>query len=303
MRQRLLLKMGCTGALAVVLGASCVFAKETTMRVTRVPAEAVAPGTVVNEEAPTGWTHLVLKTMPTLETGDVDDMSDSDKKYASLFHTVFVADIDRPGRNASHYRLARIGVGCSTDINGSDTVVCNKSHKRLNADLGWVAGMLLGEICKKQEAVTIVAQSASIGLVDTPMVVRWRDENQKMVYRYALLVDTETGALDTLVWLIQPDEKGSLDKAVGQIRWLEPNLVQHASLHVDRDKYRFGLPTELAFAVNRQLPADRTFDLPPGTARVLAKDAYQPDEVVEIERRLRVELANLRARNTQQASR
>jgi hypothetical protein len=71
------------------------------------------PGSrLVGQSAPQGWTHLVMKSVPNLATGDLDTVSSQAFETARRIRPVIVADIRRsePEFGSSYY-LARGGWG------------------------------------------------------------------------------------------------------------------------------------------------------------------------------------------------
>ena len=104
-------------------------------------------------------------------------------------------------------------------------------------------------------------------------------------YRYALLVDTKTGSLDTLLWVIGGDggECADLTKAV----WIAPDCIDEAELIPDPREFDGPRPSDLSFAVDT-LPAHRLeLALPPDLRALAAKTKFAPDEAHALEAGLR----------------
>ena len=73
------------------------------------------------QSAPQGWSHLVIKSVPNLATGDLDTVSNQAFETARRIRPVIVADIRRSEAEfGSSYYLARVGVGICAP--GQDSV-------------------------------------------------------------------------------------------------------------------------------------------------------------------------------------
>src|SRR5262249_39174601 len=53
--------------------------------------------TRIGDKAPEGWTHLVIKSIPELKSGDLDTLPEVANKTATMFHTVMLADVQPVG--------------------------------------------------------------------------------------------------------------------------------------------------------------------------------------------------------------
>jgi hypothetical protein len=96
--------------------------------------------------------------------------------------------------------------------------------------------------------VQIKLRSDACAIYDTPIVIRIGETNRSLVLRYALLVDPQSGELETLDWLIDVDDRGRYLALLGNMQWLAPSKVMVCDLYVDKSEYTLGIPSDNAFA-------------------------------------------------------
>src|SRR4051812_26902254 len=78
--------------------------------VSRTELVLLAPGTQVDRTLPPGWTHLVIKSVPRLASGDLDTLPKMATTTATLFRTVLLADVRPVGEGPDRrFVLRRIG--------------------------------------------------------------------------------------------------------------------------------------------------------------------------------------------------
>jgi len=242
----------------------------------------IEPGTIVESEPPKGWSHLVIKTHPHPALGDLDRVNDTTNRLASFIITAFVANVK--GENVGgqvRYRLNNVAVGLGTRINGKDTIITPDTQKRLGANLGLMARVVLNRAHELQHEVYLIARSDTMGLVDTYAAMRRNGKNRPVVLRYALLVDPHTGRLENLVWGIDKESDGSYSGVFGDIEWLPKSKVSDAKLYVDGNEFTLGVPSENAFAIvetpkgQKQIPMPAELKNLMGAPKLSAESAYQ----------------------------
>jgi hypothetical protein len=64
----------------------------------------LTPGTQVERKIPAGWSHLILKSIPRLASGDLNTLPGMASSTATMFHTVILADV-RPVAAAADQRF------------------------------------------------------------------------------------------------------------------------------------------------------------------------------------------------------
>ncbi len=239
----------------------------------RVPL--IKPGTVIGKEAPKGWSHLVIKSHPRAAAGDVKQMSDGNLKLCSLLFTGIVANVQAEGSGAlKRYRLTGLGVGLGTRIKDQDVIITHDDQQ--GANLRLLERIVLSKAQEKLQDLTLVARSDTMTIMDAPGVMVRDGKHRPVVLRYAMLVDAKAGGLETLLWLIDRDDKGNYKGVAGDIEWLPPNKMEDCILHVDANEFSLGVPTDNAFAMNRMVQGQKQIafadDLkaPAGKARLTA---------------------------------
>ena len=209
-----------------------------------VRLELIRPGTVIGSQAPAGWTHLVLKSWPRLPDNQKKLVNEMTARLAVTFFTATTADVVAEDvQGARQFRLSRLGFGVGSRVRGRDMILSPATEAQLGADLGFIGRQVLGEVCQRQQEIRLVAASTTAAIVDTPVFMPRGRGHRKAILRYVFLVDPRTGRLDTLVWRIDLDPRGSYEGAVGAIEWLPPRLMVDAVLQVDVREFRLGIPS------------------------------------------------------------
>jgi hypothetical protein len=257
------------------------------------PPESIAPGTVIGQTAPAGWSHLVIKSLPRVRPGAEANLPwlgrSRTVRMASWMFTAFVADV-RPethGAETTH-RLRAIALGLGTSSQGRDVIITPETAPTYGVELDWITREILTKGYATQRLAIVVVHGPTMAIVDTPVWYRSEGKHQLVRFRYALLVETATGRLESLVWLL--DEKGSCGD--GMVAILAPDTIDEAELVPDpREFNALGIPSDGAFAVDR-LPPSRARALLPTDLRALAvQGKYTAAEARSLEQHLRHMLA------------
>jgi hypothetical protein len=238
--------------------------------------ELIRPGTVIDNAAPAGWTHLILKSQPRLTDNERRKVGDSTAALATMVFTATAAAVEAEDRGqGKQYRLARVGVGVGVNARGVDRIVSPETQQALGADLGFSARLVLAGVCDKQKEVRLVAASGTGAIMDTPAFMPRGQGHAAVILRYVFLVDPQTGRLDTLVWRIDRDSRGNYEGPVGLIEWLPPGKRVDAFMQADLREFHFGVPTERAFAILRIPDGQKQFAISE-TLRPFAGSAHLP---------------------------
>jgi hypothetical protein len=113
---------------------------------------------------------------------------------AGTFFMATLAQVERTGDGENaFFRLARLAGGIGTRVNGQDVIVSPESARQLGANVGFLGGILLNEMYKKQRSVTVVMRSETCAVYDTPIAIRLDNKNRSLVLRYGVLVDRIKG--------------------------------------------------------------------------------------------------------------
>ena len=255
--------------------------------------ETIAPGTVIERTAPAGWSHLVIKSLPRVrpsEVGRVPSLPivgrDLTVRMVAWMFTAFTADVVREHQGAqARYRLRAIGLGLGTNANGRDVVITSETAEQHGAEMNTIKRQVLDTGYRIQKQALIPVHGPSFALLDTPVIARCGDKHRTIRYRYALLVDTKTGALDVLLWLLGGDggECGDPTRAVR----IEPNCIDEAELVPDPDEFKGNIPSDLSFAVDKLPPFRLEMAVPPELRGLVGRTKFTPDEARALEAGLR----------------
>jgi hypothetical protein len=262
--------------------------------VTARPPETIPPGTVVGDSPPEGWTHLVVKSLPRVRPGDESKIPRIARSQtigmSRWMFTAFVADV-RPethGRETRHH-LRAVALGLGTSVGGRDVVITPDTAERFGVHLDWITRTILTKGYQTQDLAVVVVHGPTFGLVDTPVWFHCGDRNKLVRFRYALLVDSKSGRLDTIAWVLDPDGKCG-DAAT--VVLLNPNQINPAELIPDPDGFNsIGIASDSAFGVDCLPPHRVRLTMPPGLRAPGAKTRFAPDEARALEAGLRQLLA------------
>jgi hypothetical protein len=225
----------------------------------------------VDRAVPPGWSHLVVKSIPRLASGDLNTLPGTASTTATLFRTVILADVrpigDGPQRR---YTLQRVGLGLCTPVRGRDTVVTSNTLQGQGVELGVVARTVLDRAEQELRRGRLIARTPTFALFSAPCIIRNGAAHLDVLIRYAMLVDPATGALQTLVWTVAPDPASRV--AAQTIVLLKPGVVFDCALDVIAQRLFGAVPVSWSFAM-------RT--LPPGQPRPLSAD-LQPWSVRDV---------------------
>jgi hypothetical protein len=253
-------------------------------RVDLVPA-----GTVIDAGPPKNWSHLIIKSQPRAAAGDYKQIAPNSVRMAGLLFTGILANVKAEGTaDKPRHRLAGLAVGMGTKIDGKDTIITPDTQRKLGANLGFLAGVVLTKAYEKLEALQLVARSDTMAVLDAPNILLRDGKHQSVVLRYAFMVDAATGKLDTLLWAIERDAKGNYRDAVGPIEWLPPSKIEDCVLHVDaREFSALGVPNDFAFALNQMVKGDKTVELPDALKPLAGKPRLTTETAADLETKLR----------------
>lgn len=213
---------------------------------------AIEPGLVVSDRAPTGWTHLVLKTFTKLETGDLGTLPSFAKDTATRFRTVLLADV-RPGPRG--YALRRVGVGLALSHEGQEIVVASSALDRLGVPASLLDTMVLGRAEKAVARGRLAARSPTFALYDAS--VEWNDagRHESIYLRYALLVEPEAGVLRTFCWPVAADPADRVPPET--LVEIPSGTIFHCGIHVLAERAFGQIPVSWLFAMNALPPGPR----------------------------------------------
>ena len=103
------------------------------------------PGLLIGDKPPEGWSHIVVKSLPRLASGDKDSLPKEAARTAAYFRTVILANVKPVDVDEKDFELTQIGIGICVPQKGQnkDIVVAADRLEALGLHLSWVQKMTL----------------------------------------------------------------------------------------------------------------------------------------------------------------
>lgn len=255
--------------------------------------EPIAPGTVVEDTPPAGWSHLIIKSLPRVKPSEIAKLPtnpfvgrDGLVRQVSWMFTVFTADVVKEQQAGhSRYRLRAIGLGLGANVHGRDTVLTVESAERLGIKLDPIQAITLTTGYRVQQQSRVVVLGPTFAVVDTPVTFRCGERNYALRFRYALLVHPHTGTMEVLAWRLglENGQCADLTRAV----LLHPNTIDEAELVPDLNEFPLGIPNERAFGVEELPPHRLEVTIPEPIRELAGQTRFTADEAFRLETALR----------------
>lgn len=236
---------------------------------------APEPGLRVDDRPPRGWSHLVVKSVPSLATGDLATLPASASATATRFRTAILADV---GRSASgNYALRKVGAAMCVPGRGGDVVVSSATAEALGVELGTMDGLVLARAEAELARGKLVARSPTFALFRTPCRLVWDRKHADVVLFYALIVDPADGVLRVGVW---PGSATAEVRVVAE-EWVEVAVgtTFGCGLDVEASRLLGAVPYSWSFAMKGLPPGDRR--AMPGALRAWAGKVPRTGEDVD----------------------
>jgi len=237
----------------------------------------LAPGLAVGDGPPPGWSHLVVKAVPRLASGDLDTLPGSARATATTFRTVIAADVRRSGPGGS-FVLARVGLAIAVPgpTPGVDLAV---GAGGAGADLGAVDRLVLVRALAELDRGRLVARTPTFGLLRTPVVRLEGGRHRAAWLCYAIAVAADTGELRAFVWWDGRDPGASITA-------LAPSTVFDCALDVQAGRILgSSLAVSWSFAM-AAAPPGRARSVPPDLADLVSACSRGGAAPAELERAL-----------------
>ncbi len=240
-------------------------------RVRRAEVVRIAPGTLVGDQPPRTWSHLVIKSFPRLASGDLGTLPRSAFRTAALIRTVILADVGRSADDPSRFALRRVGIGlCVPDPPKGDVVVESGRLAESGVKLGMMEKVVLQSAEAELALGRLIASGSTFALYRGPSVLQVGQLHHKVELSYAFLVGEQSGALRVLVWSEEARKGGPA--APARLVELRPNLVFDCPLNVKAERLLGTVPVSWSFAME-SLPPGQPRPMTPDLRRCLAGDA------------------------------
>lgn len=251
----------------------------------RPVVERIPAGTVVGRTAPRGWSHLVVKSLPRLASGELGSLPASAGRTAGLFRTVILADVAPPPQGDGAWALRRIGIGLAApDAHGRDVIVSQAHHADVGVDLGMTDRVVLRLADAELRRGALAVSAPTFALYRAPAAMLIGGAHRELEVAYAFLIDPESGNLRTLAWARDPAEVAR--RAPARLVELTPSLVYSCAIDVKAKRLLGTVPVSWSFAMTA-LPPGRVRDLTPAMARTLAAALRSPIDPIRLESAIR----------------
>ncbi len=280
----------CGATLCTVANFPVVFsaaAEQAAYDLRQIPMPAIPPGTVIGNSAPQNWTHLILKSQPRVTVGDVDRAPQMTVSMAKLLSVTTLANVKQVGpANRPQYVLERVALGLGTKIKGRDVIITSDTQSRLGANLGLIASTVLSGSEAEMKGFQQIVRSPTFLVFDAPTMALYQQQHRPMIVRQAVLIDSATGRLSVLMWLIAKNDAGEYAGAVGTMNLLKPNTLEDRWLSIDANEFTLGIPSSKAIALVR-LPPGQSIDIPAQLLPIASQARFTNDTAAQLEAGLR----------------
>lgn len=212
------------------------------------------------DRVPTGWSQLILKSIPVLTTGDLGTVSEAAHVTAKRIRLAILADVGRDA-NAGTYRLRRIGVGLAAPVVGAesedgDVIVESTNVGELSGEWSTKERIILAAGSRELNRASLAGCTPTFAILRTPTTCVVGSEHQTVEVMYPILVDPDSGRVQ--LFTCRPtDGDGPMI-----VRELDAPAVVDSPLDVKAKSFA-GIPVSWSFAM---------IDVPPGAERSLPRE-------------------------------
>jgi hypothetical protein len=228
---------------------------------------------------PAGWSHLVIKSLPRLATGDLDTVSSQAFETAGRVRLAIVADVRPAPAGTAAFYLHRVGAGlCAPAADGlGDVVVTPTSVEGSKGPWTTKQRLVLAATSLDLARISQGASTSNLALIRMPVVFLVSGSHRKISVCYAVFADPQTGAVRTFAWTQDPDAATEPAQPT-KLRLLSGPLFD-CPIDIQARRLLGTIPVTWSFAV-RDLPPGTDLDAPPGLAALLAAASASTDSAL-----------------------
>lgn len=289
--------------LACILSAMTSSTSIHAAELTPQPVPLIPAGTVIDQDVPDGWTHIINQSRSRIGTGDLSSVSDTIAHIASFLSSNLLARVETQeidGRRK--HRIGEVAVGLGMEVDGKQTIISSKTLKQQEIQLGFLEKMGLSRAEARLPKLLIVGRSDTIIVFDGVSNILRDGRHVEVMARHAVLVDELSGDLTTYVWFIDLKENGEYVQVFGPIDVLPPSARTELVLNVDSDLFVLGLITERALAVSKRPEGLFQIEFPEWFRPVAAQAKLDGQSLEQIESSLQALLEAAREQARAKAS-
>jgi hypothetical protein len=230
----------------------------------------------ISDKPPKGWSHLVLKSMPRLASGDRSSLTVGASNMATYFRTTIVADVQPTDQDEKDFVLAQVGVGiCVPQDEVHDVVVSSDRLDALGLHLSTVERLVLDTAEAELAEGRIIARTSSFALFRTPATLVVGGTHRKIALYYAFCVERSTGKLRSAVWAMRPEAEPQQPPYA--IVKLGTKPIYDCELDVKAKRILGTFPISWSFAM-RHLPPGTSVRVPAELGEEIVTTARHPIE-------------------------
>jgi hypothetical protein len=248
---------------------------------------SLQPGLRITNKPPEGWSHLVVKSIPRLASGDRGTLPASASKTATMFRSALLADVRPVDSEEKDFELTQIGVGiCVPQDEDHDVVVSADRLEALGLHFSTVQRAVLDAAEAELAEGRIIARTPTFALFRSPATILVAgNKHRKVDLNYALCVDRATGRLNVAVWTMRPESEAQQPPTVMVKLGAKP--VFECEIDVQAKRILGTVPYSWSFAM-RSLPPGRTMRVSPSLGEMIAAANRHPagGDPAELERML-----------------
>jgi hypothetical protein len=240
------------------------------------------PGLRIGKKPPQGWTHLVMKSIPRLGSGELGSLPAGSAKTATLFRSVLLANVKPVDFAERDFELTQVGIGiCIPDPQDEeqDIVVTAETLDALGLrHLTTVQRMVLDAAEEEMAEGRIIVRTATFALFRSPVTVLdpgGAGKHSKANIHYALCANRTTGKLDVIVWTMKP---GTVTQHAPAMVKMKASAVFRCELDVRARRILGTVPYSWSFAM-RELPPGSKLRVPPAVGLQIVEASRHPAEL------------------------
>ncbi len=249
---------------------------------TQKPIPIIAAGTIVGKEEAANWNRVVLLATPRIVSGDTTKLTESVRAAVSKLTLTILATVTHEvvSDGTEAYRLDEVGVAYSTSIKEKLTTISSDSAARLGARLDFFGRQMLSENEKQIANINTVVRTSTLLIFDTPTIMLRDGQHKDFVTRHLIWIDSRTGKLAMIIWLLSTDTNRQTAVAERTLRVIAPGTNEDRKIHVDGRSFFLGIPSARSFALE-DLPPGSDFAWTEAAKQMAARNSYAVSELKE----------------------
>jgi hypothetical protein len=261
------------------------------------PITVIEAGTVVDDPDRDRWNRIVLLATPRFTSGDIADVSESIKAAVTeitfaILATVRPVETSVAEGTAPRHELIEVGIGHCMRVNDRLTVVAPDATMA-GLSLDFLGRQVLNAKQKSLGEIACVGSHDTAVVFDAPSLMLRDDDHEDLIVRHLVRIDPQSGTCSTCAWLVSAAEDGSLEPVDEPLRIIEGGTREERPIHVDGQRFTFGLPTKRAFAVE-DMPPGRRVDWSTSLRNAADQASYSNEALDRLVTELDTAIASLR---------